>query len=141
MHNRSFNEFEERLLKGGTSRYYVQRVIEELQDHLADLQADAVSDGMSLASSNREALERLGSLDQIADEMLSRPEMKSWAYRHPVLDHGIRSFGEVMELPALPILAVVNNSALLLRWFSALLAGASAAFVLFFALQFLIAFG
>lgn len=141
MRNPKFKKFQEQLLHGGASRYYVLRAIEELQDHFEDLEEEARNSGKTRRESRLEATERLGSLDSIAKEFLSRPETMSWGHRHPVLSSGVRVLGDVAEIPGIPILLCIENGHLIVRWVAAFLVGSGAAFALLYLLQLLIAIG
>ncbi|MCZ0943251.1 MAG: hypothetical protein OXJ53_09360 [Gammaproteobacteria bacterium] len=72
-----------RLLRGGVAPRRVRRIVGELQDHAQSLHADAVAEGMDEADAASWAFARLGSEQQVAKEMLARPELRSWSARWP----------------------------------------------------------
>ncbi len=72
-----------RLLRGGISPRRVRRIVRELRDHFLDLKSDAVAGGMSEFEAEQWANSRLGTGTEVTDQMLARPELRSWAARWP----------------------------------------------------------
>ena len=79
-----------RLLQGGMPFWHVTRMLRELKDHCDDIQAEALSAGLSPEAARLEAAQRLGSTSDLADACLSRPELTSWIGRLPVM----QAYGE-----------------------------------------------
>lgn len=71
------------LLRGGIAPRRVRRIVDELRDHVQDLRTDAIAKGMTELEAASWASSRLGSVQQVADEMLARPELRSWTGRWP----------------------------------------------------------
>lgn len=71
------------MIRGGIARKFVKRTLSELDSHFQDLKRQAISEGISLQKANIRALESLGDEKTIMQEILSRPELKSWSYRFP----------------------------------------------------------
>ena len=78
-----YRRFSHRLLRGGISPRRVRRIVRELRDHLMDLRSDAIAEGMNEVEAETWAVSRLGTEQDVANEMLARPELRSWAARWP----------------------------------------------------------
>ena len=78
-----------RLLRGGVAPRHVNRTLKELRHHFADLEQKALSQGLSQLEASAQAAERIGDPELVIDEALSRPELRSWAYRWPWGVYGI----------------------------------------------------
>ena len=141
MRDPTFREFEEYLRRSGVSPHYVNRAIEELQDHYADLVEEARASGKDIQQSRQEAQERLGCLGSIAEEILSHPEVMSWGHRHPLMSSGAQLLGEAIEIPAIPLMLCVANCRMIFRWVAAFCVGSGAALALLYLLQLLIGIG
>lgn len=102
-----FRELRERLLRAGVAPRHVRRYLTELREHCADLTAEEMRAGRNRNEAEASALERLGSVEDLARTMIARPELRSWTARAPwaVLGAG-------------PVLAVVCAwaLALLILW-------------------------
>lgn len=85
----SFSNLAVRLFNGGIAPRHVRRTIAELQDHYTDLLEEATKHGLSRPEAEVEALSRLGTEDDLVTEMLSKPELRSWASRWPWLFYGL----------------------------------------------------
>jgi len=84
-----FEHLRERLLKGGIAPRHVRRYLRELADHLDDLAAAEREAGQSKEEALRISRDRLGNEDHLAEAMLARPDLKSWAARAPWLLFGL----------------------------------------------------
>jgi len=71
------------LLQGGVAYKHVKRFIGELKDHSADLEREATNNGSDLLTAKGEANTRIGDPELLVQEMLQRPELKSYAARYP----------------------------------------------------------
>ena len=78
-----------RLVRGGVAPRHVNRTLKELRHHFADLEEQALSEGRSATEAAARAAEQIGDPELIIEEALSRPELKSWAYRWPWGIYGI----------------------------------------------------
>lgn len=71
----------ERLLRGGVGLRHVRRALRELRDHRADLVSRAIDQGQDREGAIREARVELGDREDLARQMLARPELRSRARR------------------------------------------------------------
>lgn len=78
-----------RLLKGGVAPKYVRRTIAELQDHYADLFEAELKAGLSQEDAEQEALALLGKEDDLAAEVLTKGDLRSWTSRWPWALYGL----------------------------------------------------
>lgn len=78
-----FSYLTARLLRGGIAPRRVRRIVGELRDHFHDLRTDALADGMNDTEAAIWACSRLGSEQQVVDETLARPDLRSWSARWP----------------------------------------------------------
>ena len=78
-----FDRLSERLLQAGIAPRHVRRYVRELSDHFDDLVREEIAGGAARELAETQALSRLGSDDDLADAMLSRPELRSLAARYP----------------------------------------------------------
>lgn len=74
---------EERLLRAGVAPRHVKGYLTELSEHLDDLTAEEETLGCSPLEARSLAVSRLGDVDTLARAMISRPELRSWAFRAP----------------------------------------------------------
>ena len=72
-----------KLLRGGIAPRRVRRIVGELREHFHDLRTDALAHGMNDTEAASWACSRLGSEQQVVDESLARPELRSWSARWP----------------------------------------------------------
>lgn len=79
----NFNRMSERLLKSGIAPRHVRRYVRELSDHFDDLVREETAGGASRELAETRALSRLGNDDDLAEAMLSRPELRSLTARYP----------------------------------------------------------
>ena len=94
------------LLRGGISPRRVCRIVRELRDHLQDLQAAALTEGMNNAEASSWAGARLGTERDVATAILARPELRSWAARWPWAIYTLLPQMLLVGLTVLLILAV-----------------------------------
>ncbi|MGH9771868.1 MAG: permease prefix domain 1-containing protein, partial [Candidatus Acidiferrales bacterium] len=83
------HDLRERLLRAGVAPRHVRRYLRELDDHLADLTAEEVAAGREPAEAETAALARLGTVDDLANAMIGRRELQSWAVRAPWATFGL----------------------------------------------------
>jgi hypothetical protein len=84
-----FNRLSERLLHAGIAPRHVRRYVRELGDHFDDLVREEKADGATRELAETRALSRLGNDDDLANAMLSRPELRSLTARYPWAVFGI----------------------------------------------------
>ena len=84
-----FDRLCERLLRAGIAPRHVRRYVRELGDHFDDLVREEKAGGAARELAETRAIARLGSDDDLANAMLSRPEMKSFTARYPWAVFGI----------------------------------------------------
>lgn len=85
MDNKELLAYRKRLLEGGIRPDLVRRHLRELRDHSAEVREAAQLQGMSAQEAAQHARRQLGTPEQLAAEMLARPELRSRWHRHPVL--------------------------------------------------------
>lgn len=78
-----FDRLSERLLEAGIAPRHVRRYRNELSDHYDDLVRAERAGGAARELAETRALSRLGSEDDLAETMLSRPELRSFTSRYP----------------------------------------------------------
>ena len=132
MRSGHFATLESRLFASGVSPRYVRRIVQELEDHLDDLRAEALAGGMGEEEAITVSLARLGSQEDIAGRMLSNVELKAWIYRYPRLARLYLPVAYALMLPAAPVFAGIANPGKIMRWGAALMmsAGVTAAMLL-----------
>ncbi len=78
-----------RLLIAGVAPKHVTRVLKELRHHNADLEAAALTDGLTPEAAAIRAEQLLGDQELIIQEALARPELKSWSHRWAWAAYGL----------------------------------------------------
>src|SRR5271169_6849400 len=84
-----FNRLSERLLHAGIAPRHVRRYERELSDHFDDLVREEKAGGAARDLAETRALSRLGNDEDLANAMLSRPELRSLTARYPWAVFGI----------------------------------------------------
>lgn len=90
-----FDRLSERLLYDGIAPRHVRRYVRELSDHFDDLVREEIAGGAARPLAETAALSRLGNDDDLAEAMLSRPELRSLTARYPWAVFGL---GPIMML-------------------------------------------
>lgn len=83
MQGYDFSSLHSTLLRGGMAPRHAKRAIKEMRQHLADLEADALGEGLTPEEAESRAQQTLGEKDEIARQFLARPELISWSHRYP----------------------------------------------------------
>jgi hypothetical protein len=83
-------QLQRNLLRRGLPRDYVNRAVQELADHHADLVEAAPENGA--ATTGDAAWQRLGNVDSISKELARKYHQRTFAGRHPVLTFVIAPF-------------------------------------------------
>jgi len=74
-----------KLIRGGVAAKYVSRTVEELKAHFEDLVFQCSKEGISKEEAQSRALQSLGDVDVIATEVLAKPELRTYTWRHPII--------------------------------------------------------
>lgn len=140
MHNRNLSTLRKQLLLGGVSPRHVRRLIRELDDHIDDLQTEAVELGMSAGEARTIALQRIGDQDVLAAQISGQEEFQSWLHRHPRVARVYVPLAYGMALPAVPVGVGDGKAAaraiIVARWGTCLILGALATYALLYIMQF-----
>lgn len=104
------------LKRGGVSRRYVNRTLEELEDHYADLEADALAAGCTAEQAARRARESLGTGTSIAAAVLARSELKGFGAHWPRTARCVRSACALAAWPAAPVGYLAARGPDVARW-------------------------
>ena len=131
----NFIELRNELLESGISPSHVHRAITELDEHFEDLVHAGLEDGREHSVAESIALQALGDLAEVSKAMRQRPELRSWAWRHPRLALIIYPLACVAALPAVPVIAGVQHASQIARWAICLLVGGFVTALMFLVLQ------
>ena len=113
----------DRLLHSGIAPRYVARAVSELGDHFEDVESEAAEHGAARETAIAQAAERIGAMEYIAQQYVSRPEMKSWPYRHPRLARVLLPMAYVLLLPAMPIYTGIKYAPFIGKWCASFVLG------------------
>lgn len=116
MRNAELERLRTELRRGGVARRYIDRTLEELEDHYADLQADALAAGCTAEEAARRAGETLGTGSSIAAAVLARSELRSWTAHWPRTARCVRSACALAAYPAAPVHYLADHGADVARW-------------------------
>jgi hypothetical protein len=75
----------DRLLREGVAYRHVRRYVAELRDHYDDALRAEIAKGKDAERARAAALDRIGSLDDLAREMISKPELRALSAKYPRL--------------------------------------------------------
>lgn len=101
-----FNALKDRLIRAGVRHDHASRYVAELRDHLDDLTAEGIADGLDEAAAQQQALIRLGSMDELGQPMIADRRFHSWAAATP--------WAVFLLAPVLVQIAVMAGAAFLL---------------------------
>lgn len=76
-----FDRLNQRLLLAGVAPKYVRRTISELRNHLEDLVRQELTMGHTELEAKENAYALLGDENQIVNEAIAKPEIKTWSRR------------------------------------------------------------
>lgn len=116
MRNAELERLRRELIRGGVARRYIDRTLEELEDHYADLEADALAAGCTAEEAARRAHESLGTGSSIAAAVLARAELKAWTAHWPRTARCMRSACALAVMPAVPVHYLVDHGTDVVRW-------------------------
>jgi hypothetical protein len=104
------------LLRSGVTPLYVERTIEELEDHYVDLESAAIACGLSPEEAARSARDALGNERVLVSAILAHPELLTFSTRWPRVAHCLHSAATLGTLPGLPLLYCIEHRPELARW-------------------------
>ena len=78
-------ELGRKLLRQGVPRRHAVRIVQELVEHRDDLEAEGRAAGHSLEAARSAASEKLGDIDELAEELLATRRRSYWCGRHPLI--------------------------------------------------------
>src|SRR5438046_2393226 len=78
-------ELGSKLLRQGVPRRHAARIVQELVDHRDDLEAEGRAAGQPLEAARSAAREKLGDIDELAEELLATRRRSYWCGRHPLI--------------------------------------------------------
>lgn len=85
MFERDLSTVHSRLVRGGIKPQHAKRIVRELLDHYTDIATELKDRNFNNEEIDRIAKSRLGDAEMIIDATLAHPELKSWAYRFPII--------------------------------------------------------
>jgi hypothetical protein len=86
---KSLSELREHLLRAGVAPRHVQRYLDELADHFADLAAEGERAGLGRDEAEAAALLRLGGVEHLSRAMIEQRQLQSWSARAPWAAFGL----------------------------------------------------
>lgn len=128
-------DFEQQLLRAGVTPAHAKRSALEIREHLEDLQDEAFGEGLTESAAASLAKNQIGDLQLIADDIISRTELKTWTYRYPRAATLVLPVAYVALLPTKPLFTGVANAPLIARWGGCLLLGAFVTAAMFLGMQ------
>ena len=135
MHELNRRRVRQDLIGAGIAPRHVRRTIDELQDHYDDVVEHELEEGADRLTACRNALARVGSVDDIVAAVKARPELQSWAFRFPWLAAVLYPLTFVALLPAAPVFIGYANANLVVRWTACLFLSALVTAGMFLFLQ------
>lgn len=112
----SFEKLALKLQAAGAAPSVVERICEELSDHMAEAEAEGVARGLSVSAARAEAVALLGSADSIVAEVAGRPELLEWRRRWPFAARCLHAIASCGMLPAMPFVYCASHPVWLARW-------------------------
>ena len=132
MRDRTFAQLERALRDAGVASRHIRRMTTELHDHLDDLRAEAVARGCDPFEAHASAIKRLGDQCLLAQEVIARPEFRSWDLRHPRIARVCYPVAYALLLPVAPVIV---------RWGTAMMLSAAITATMLLAMQLSISSG
>lgn len=114
-----FDELRRQLTDAGVTQREISRTIDELRDHLEDIQLQEHGVGTD------DAIARLGSHQTIAEKLLAHRELCRWPYRYPRIARIYMPLAYMILLPAVPLFTGIAHASHVARWGVSLLLGAA----------------
>ena len=128
-------ELRNELLSSGISPSHVVRAVTEISEHFDDLVDAGLENGRDRRDAENLAIDAMGDLKDISVALQVQPELKGWAWHHPRLALMVYPLACIAALPAVPIVAGVQNAAVIARWAVCLLVSGFLTAFLFLVLQ------
>lgn len=128
-------EFERHLLGSGVLARHARRATRELREHIEDIRDDALAHGLTSSDAAVLARKKIGDLEFIAADIISRTELKTWTWRYPKSARILLPLAYVALLPTLPLFAGVARAQSIARWCTCLMLSALVTAALFLAMQ------
>ena len=135
------HRFEQYLLQAGVAPRFASRARIELHDHFTDLVSDARCRGLTESEATTSAADSLGDLGDIADAMLSHPELRVWTQRYPHLARVCLPVAYIAMLPTTPLFAGIAHAPVIARWGACMMLGAAITAIMLLVMQISIATG
>jgi len=129
---------ERALLAAGVAPRFVRRTVDELGDHCADIEADALSAGYTPAEAAAIARAAIGSHADIVAAVSARGELLQWSRRWPRSARCLETFS---ALPGVPIAYCAEYGPDIARWSVSASLAALVTGVLLFSLQWAVYYG
>jgi hypothetical protein len=134
-------DFENYLLRSGVRSCHARRATIEIHEHLEDLRAEAIADGLRPEVAAMNARQVIGDLRQIADAIVCRPELRVWTFRYPRVARAFLPLAYLAMLPTRPLFAGVAKAPEIARWGACVMLGAAITAAMFLAMQISIVIG
>jgi hypothetical protein len=116
MQTLSFRLLRRELEAAGTAPSVIARITQELKDHCADAESDALARGLSRHQARVEARASLGTEQEIVSAIASRPSLLDWRHRWPQSARCIDSLAWCIAVPAAPFVYCATHPASIVRW-------------------------
>jgi hypothetical protein len=101
----------DRLIQAGIAPRRAHRILREFAEHHADVVSERLTSGDSASAAQAAANARMGSEQQLVANLLSRPELRSWAHRRPSIVFAIApvlSFALAFVASLLALIAMIE---------------------------------
>jgi hypothetical protein len=115
MPDRRFAMLAARLIRAGVAPKRAQRLALELSEHVEDLVAASVAQGVTSTDAHEEAARQIGTDDALVAGILAQPALKSWGYRWPAIVFGLAPLLLYVTSFVLLCVLLVQTADLLLR--------------------------
>lgn len=111
-----FDGLRQTLLRAGVAHRHAKRTTLELEEHFADLREELMTEGFGRHRAEMEASRQLGSLDDIAELVAARSELRRWPLRYPRVGRIVLPIACVLLLPITPLIVGVGYASTIARW-------------------------
>ena len=135
MHRHELKKFANTLRDSGVSPRHVARAVEEIENHIEDLELEARDGGLTAGDALEFARSHIGDLQDVAQCIAARSELKIWVYRYPRLASVCLPVLYDVLLPTLAIYAGVTRAPVIMRWGASVMLGAVVTAAMFLILQ------
>jgi hypothetical protein len=111
-----FATLERALIAANVAPRFVRRTIQELSEHLEDIETDALAAGLSRAEARSLAREAIGSDCIILAAVTARDELRDWHCRWPRSAATLRLLSWTLLLPGAPLAYCARHGGTIFRW-------------------------